>query len=152
MPIPRAFIFFNGSGAFVANRFTTARKKWLGFSERLSDDGTLTGRGPPFLPRTITGFATFVGGILHTLPFLLAGWLSAVPDLRGGWFRAVSDLLYPLPLFQHELSPLCPASRSRRRPRLPPVFSSEAHREALRVNPRIQPTAVANRTDRGRGL
>ncbi len=43
----------------------------MGFSEGLSDDGTLTGRGHPSLRGTITGFATFVGGILHTLPFLL---------------------------------------------------------------------------------
>ncbi len=43
----------------------------MGFSEGLSDDGTLTGRGHPFLRGAITGFATFVGGILHTLPFLL---------------------------------------------------------------------------------
>jgi VIT1/CCC1 family predicted Fe2+/Mn2+ transporter len=43
----------------------------MGFSEGLSDDGTLTGRGHPLLRGTITGVATFVGGILHTLPFLL---------------------------------------------------------------------------------
>ncbi len=43
----------------------------MGFSEGLSDDGSLTGRGHPFLRGTITGVATFVGGILHTLPFLL---------------------------------------------------------------------------------
>ncbi len=43
----------------------------MGFSEGLSDDGSLTGRGSPFLRGTITGFATFVGGILHTLPFLI---------------------------------------------------------------------------------
>jgi erythrin-vacuolar iron transport family protein len=43
----------------------------MGFSEGLSDDGTLTGRGHPFLRGAITGLATFVGGILHTLPFLL---------------------------------------------------------------------------------
>jgi hypothetical protein len=36
-----------------------------------SDDGSLTGRGHPFLRGAITGVATFVGGILHTLPFLL---------------------------------------------------------------------------------
>src|ERR687894_441839 len=34
-------------------------------------DGTLTGRGSPVLRGFITGVATFVGGILHTLPFLL---------------------------------------------------------------------------------
>ena len=43
----------------------------MGFSEGLSDDGSLTGRGRPFLRGAITGVATFVGGILHTLPFLL---------------------------------------------------------------------------------
>src|SRR5215203_2177402 len=43
----------------------------MGFSEGLSDDGTLTGRGHPFLRGVITGFATFIGGILHTLPFLI---------------------------------------------------------------------------------
>ena len=43
----------------------------MGFSEGLSDDGSLTGRGHPFLRGVITGVATFVGGILHTLPFLI---------------------------------------------------------------------------------
>ncbi|BBL79880.1 hypothetical protein RxyAA322_17340 [Rubrobacter xylanophilus] len=43
----------------------------MGFSEGLSDDGSLTGRGHPFLRGVITGGATFVGGILHTLPFLI---------------------------------------------------------------------------------
>lgn len=43
----------------------------MGFSEGLSDDGSLTGRGHPFLRGVITGIATFIGGILHTLPFLL---------------------------------------------------------------------------------
>ena len=43
----------------------------MGFSEGLSDDGSLTARGSPFLRGTITGVATFVGGILHTLPFLI---------------------------------------------------------------------------------
>ncbi len=43
----------------------------MGFSEGLSDDGTLTGRGTPAMRGVITGLATFVGGILHTLPFLL---------------------------------------------------------------------------------
>ncbi|MDQ3638791.1 MAG: VIT1/CCC1 transporter family protein [Actinomycetota bacterium] len=43
----------------------------MAFSEGLSDDGTLTGRGNPILRGSITGVATFIGGILHTLPFLL---------------------------------------------------------------------------------
>ncbi len=43
----------------------------MGFSEGLSDDGSMTGRGGPVMRGTITGAATFVGGILHTLPFLI---------------------------------------------------------------------------------
>lgn len=44
----------------------------MAFSEGLSDDGKLTGRGGPILRGAITGVATFVGGILHTLPFLMS--------------------------------------------------------------------------------
>ena len=47
----------------------------MGMSEGLSDDGALTGRGDPVRRGLITGGATFVGGILHTLPFL-------IPDVR----------------------------------------------------------------------
>lgn len=43
----------------------------MAFSEGLSDDGSLTGRGHPVMRGIITGVATFLGGILHTLPFLL---------------------------------------------------------------------------------
>ena len=43
----------------------------MGISEALSDDGALTGRGDSATRGAITGFATFVGGSLHALPFLL---------------------------------------------------------------------------------
>src|SRR5213592_244921 len=43
----------------------------MGLSEGLSDDGELTGRGTSLARGVITGSATFVGGSLHTLPFLL---------------------------------------------------------------------------------
>ncbi len=43
----------------------------MAFSEALSDDGQLTGRGSPVIRGTITGLMTFVGGALHTLPFLI---------------------------------------------------------------------------------
>jgi erythrin-vacuolar iron transport family protein len=46
----------------------------MGFAEALSDTGKLTGRGHPFIRGSITGVATFIGGILHALPFL-------IPDL-----------------------------------------------------------------------
>jgi erythrin-vacuolar iron transport family protein len=42
----------------------------MGFSEGLSDDGKLTGRGNPLIRGAITGAMTFVGGVGHTLPFL----------------------------------------------------------------------------------
>ncbi len=43
----------------------------MGLSEALSDDGEITGRGKPFMRGMITGFATVLGGMLHTIPFLL---------------------------------------------------------------------------------
>ncbi|QBD83717.1 VIT family protein [Ktedonosporobacter rubrisoli] len=44
----------------------------MAFSEALSDDGELTGRGKPVVRGAITGFMTFFGGALHTLPFLIS--------------------------------------------------------------------------------
>ena len=44
----------------------------MAFSEGLSDDGELTGRGKPLLRGVVTGMMTFVGGFLHTLPFLIS--------------------------------------------------------------------------------
>ncbi len=43
----------------------------MGLAEALSDDGTVTGRGKPLSRGIITGLATAIGGMLHTLPFLL---------------------------------------------------------------------------------
>jgi len=44
----------------------------MGMSEALSDDGSLTGRGGALQRGIITGCATFVGGTLHALPFLIS--------------------------------------------------------------------------------
>ncbi len=44
----------------------------MAFSEGLSDDGELTGRGKPLVRGLVTGVMTFIGGFLHTLPFLIA--------------------------------------------------------------------------------
>jgi erythrin-vacuolar iron transport family protein len=44
----------------------------MGFAEALSDDGVLTGRGHPVMRGAITGGMTFVGGVGHALPFLIA--------------------------------------------------------------------------------
>ncbi len=43
----------------------------MGLSEGLSDDGSLTGRGTSLVRGLITGGATFVGGTMHALPFLI---------------------------------------------------------------------------------
>jgi len=43
----------------------------MGLAEGLSDDGAVTGRGHPVRRGAITGVATFIGGMLHTLPFLI---------------------------------------------------------------------------------
>ena len=43
----------------------------MAFAEGLSDDGKLTGRGHPFRRGLIIGIMTFLGGIFHTLPFLI---------------------------------------------------------------------------------
>ncbi len=50
----------------------------MAFSEGLSDTGELTGRGNPVVRGAITGVGTFVGGILHTLPFLIPQYHAAV--------------------------------------------------------------------------
>ena len=50
----------------------------MAYSEGLSDTGELTGRGHPLMRGAITGFGTFVGGILHTLPFLIPNYRAAL--------------------------------------------------------------------------
>ena len=50
----------------------------MAFSEGLSDTGEITGRGNPMVRGSITGVGTFVGGILHTLPFLIPHYLVAL--------------------------------------------------------------------------
>jgi hypothetical protein len=50
----------------------------MAFAEALSDDGSLTGRGSPWLRGAITGIMTALGGLGHAVPYL-------VPD---SWPRA----------------------------------------------------------------
>ena len=49
----------------------------MAFAEALSDDGSLTGRGRPALRGSVTGLMTAIGGIGHTLPFLIADFRIA---------------------------------------------------------------------------
>ncbi len=49
----------------------------MGFAEALSDDGSLTGRGHPWLRGLVCGLMTTLGGIGHTLPFLIPAFTVA---------------------------------------------------------------------------
>jgi len=49
----------------------------MGFAEALSDDGALTGRGHPWLRGGVTGLMTSIGGIGHTLPYLISNFRAA---------------------------------------------------------------------------
>lgn len=49
----------------------------MGFAEALSDDGSMTGRGTPWIRGTITGVMTTLGGVGHTLPYLIGDFWTA---------------------------------------------------------------------------
>jgi rubrerythrin len=61
----------------------------MGFAEALSDDGSLTGRGHPWLRGAVSGVMTTLGGIGHTLPFL-------IPDFRIATALAIAVTLVEL--------------------------------------------------------
>jgi rubrerythrin len=61
----------------------------MGFAEALSDDGSLTGRGHPWMRGLIEGAMTTLGGIGHTLPFL-------IPNFRLAMTIAVTVVLAEL--------------------------------------------------------
>jgi rubrerythrin len=50
----------------------------MGFTEALSDDGSLTGRGHPWVRGVVCGVMTALGGIGHTLPFLINNFRVAL--------------------------------------------------------------------------
>src|SRR5580700_1417768 len=50
----------------------------MGFAEALADDGKLSGRGAPLLRGTVCGLMTTLGGIGHTLPFLITNFFLAM--------------------------------------------------------------------------
>jgi erythrin-vacuolar iron transport family protein len=57
----------------------------MGFAEALSDDGSLTGRGGPWLRGVVCGLMTALGGLGHTLPYL-------VPDTIPDHFRIATTI------------------------------------------------------------
>lgn len=69
----------------------------MGLAEGLSDDGKLTGRGHPLIRGTAAGVMTAVGGLGHTLPYLipdfwLATWIAVVIVFVELW--AISWIRY----------------------------------------------------------
>ena len=61
----------------------------MGFAEALSDDGNLTGRGHPWLRGLVSGLMTTVGGVGHTLPYL-------IPDFHLATSLAVAVVVVEL--------------------------------------------------------
>jgi hypothetical protein len=57
----------------------------MGFAEALSDDGSLTGRGGPWLRGAVCGLMTALGGLGHALPYL-------VPDTMPDHFRIATTI------------------------------------------------------------
>lgn len=55
----------------------------MGFAEALSDDGKISGRGSPLLRGTVCGLMTTVGGIGHTLPYLIGDFHTATAIAVG---------------------------------------------------------------------
>jgi erythrin-vacuolar iron transport family protein len=49
----------------------------MGFAEAASDDGSLTGRGTPWLRGSVCGVMTTIGGVGHTLPYLIPDFWTA---------------------------------------------------------------------------
>ena len=61
----------------------------MGFAEALSDDGSLTGRGSPMIRGWVTGLMTTIGGLGHTLPYL-------IPDFQTATAVAIAVVLVEL--------------------------------------------------------
>src|SRR5689334_13487021 len=74
-----AFYTHKPHAAFIAGLATSIGAAIsMAFSEGLSDTGELTGRGSPVARGIVTGLGTFLGGILHTLPFLIKSYHGAL--------------------------------------------------------------------------
>src|SRR4029079_18436511 len=85
-----AFYTHEPHAAFVAGLATSVGAGIsMAYSEGLSDTGELTGRGRPLVRGSITGVGTFVGGILHTLPFL-------IPHYQQALFTAIAVVAFEL--------------------------------------------------------
>ena len=73
-----AFLAGSHAALFVGLAAALGAAISMGLSEALSDDGRLTGRGDAASRGMITGVATFIGGSLHALPFLISDLHTAL--------------------------------------------------------------------------
>jgi rubrerythrin len=55
----------------------------MGFAEAMSDDGVLSGRGKPMLRGLVCGVMTALGGLGHTLPYLMQDFRTATAVAGG---------------------------------------------------------------------
>jgi VIT1/CCC1 family predicted Fe2+/Mn2+ transporter len=49
----------------------------MAFAEALADDGQISGRGNPWVRGCVTGLMTMLGGLGHTLPYLIPNFWTA---------------------------------------------------------------------------
>src|ERR1700694_711528 len=85
-----AFATHSSRDAFVVGLAASAGAGIsMGFAEALSDDGSLTGRGHPWMRGLICGLMTTLGGIGHTLPFL-------IPDFHAAMIAAIAVVILEL--------------------------------------------------------
>ena len=61
----------------------------MGFAEALTDDGSLTGRGRPWTRGFVCGAMTALGGLGHTMPYL-------IPNVKTATSIAVGVVLVEL--------------------------------------------------------
>src|SRR5262249_32447419 len=67
------------------------------FAEALSDDGSLTGRGAPLVRGAVCGVMTTIGGLGHTLPYLIPNfWTATVVAIA-----VVAVVLAAIPYIRH---------------------------------------------------
>ena len=74
-----AYATHNAHTAFIVGLATAVGAGIsMAFAEALSDDGKVSGRGKPWMRGLVCGGMTLIGGIGHTLPFLLKNFWVAV--------------------------------------------------------------------------
>ena len=112
-----AFYTHEPHAAFVAGLATSLGAGIsMAYSEGLSDTGELTGRGRPFVRGAITGVGTFIGGILHTLPFLIPHYeVAVVTAAIIVAFELVALAADPLALLRDEFREVARLRHARRR-------------------------------------